>query len=151
MMTRPVWLCAALLSVAACSTAPSYEYMKDGQPKAEAIVSQVAREWKAEALIQAADPRMLAAFPEPKIRDMLASCASALGAVKSQTTVIGTTGVETGIGEFARYQIDLEGENGTARITIKLQREESTWKVLGFWVELQRPSGATPSSIPSAR
>jgi len=122
----------------ACSSVADYPYMKEGEPYAEAIVSAVGREWNADELIKVTDPRMLAIASEAEIRAMIATCSVPLGRIKTQHMYLGSTGFETAIsGKVASYGINVEGEKGTGRIKIKLQKVGEHWKVLGFWCQGQ--------------
>ena len=117
--------------------------MKEGEPHAEAIVRAVSQDWDPEKLIEVADPRMLKAIPESNIKAMIQSCSQNLGSVKTQKTIMGSTGVATGMsGEFASYMIDLEAEKGSAHIKINLQKVAGRWNVLGFWIQGQSQNAA---------
>lgn len=143
---RP-WLLAVLIAAAAaCSQGSDYSLMKEGEPYAEAIVREVSQDWNADKLIAKADPRMLNAFPEADIRKMIADCANALGSVKSQKTLAGQVNVETAIpGKTTLYVVELNGEKANAWVRVKLQKIDTEWKVLGFWLQSQPPSsGAKP-------
>jgi hypothetical protein len=130
---------ALLASLAGCATVADYPYMKEGQPRAEAIVAAVARDWSPEELIKSADPRLLEAFPEPKIKELVATWSRTLGAPKSQQTLVGSTGVGVGSpsGKFASYLIELRCEKATANVKINLQKTKDKWAVIGFWVDIQ--------------
>jgi hypothetical protein len=121
-----------------------YPYMEEGQTHAEALVSAVAREWKADELIKNADPQMLAAFPEPKVEELVAACSRTLGPWKSQRTLMGSTGVAVGVpsGKFASYLIELNGEKATAQVKINLHKVNDKWTVMGLWVDFQGSNNA---------
>jgi hypothetical protein len=131
-------LLAILLLVLLAPGCGSGQYAQEGLPHAEAIVRSVSQAWSTEKLVEVADPRMLAVFPEPKIREMMTACAQELGRVERQETVGFTTGFETAVsGQVATYMIDLHAEKGNARVTLKLQKVDEKWNVLGFWVQMQ--------------
>jgi hypothetical protein len=140
------------VGVTGCAAVPDYPYMTEGQPHAEAIVAAVAQEWKADALLKSADPRMLEAFPEPKIKELVATCSRELGAPKEQRTLVTSTGIGVGAptGKFASYIIELKCEKGTATVTINIQKVKDDWRVLAFWVNVQgQPRAAlSPAAVP---
>jgi len=142
------WLAIVMVSavLAACNSIADYPYMKEGEPHAEEIVRSITEGWNADKLIETEDPRMQAIAPAQKVKEMIAECAVRLGAVKSQKTMVGSTGLETGVsGMVASYIIDLDAEKGVGRVTIKLQKVANRWMVLGFWIQM-KPSGNPPPS-----
>ena len=127
-----------ILLVAACSQS-DYSYMREGEPFATSLVQDVTKDWSSDKLVAQADPRMLKVFPESEIKKMLAQCAEGLGPVKRQETLAGRVSVETAIpGKTVLYTIDVEGEKANGRITVKLQKLDGEWKVLGFWIQRQK-------------
>ena len=135
MHVRKTPLVGLLGALVACSPVAGYRYMQEGKPHAETIVRSVSQEWNPDELIRVADRRMLDVFPEARIRETVATCATALGPIIRQQTITGSTGYETGVfGLIASYVIELTGEDGTAQVTIKIQKSREKWRVLGFWV-----------------
>src|SRR4051812_41556176 len=129
----------AAVLMTGCSIVADYPYMKEGQPHAEALVGSVVADWDATELINMADPRMLAVLPETKITDMFSVCSRSLGHISKQELIAGATGIETAIaGKVATYRFGVQGDKAAARIVVKLQKVAGQWRVLGFWVELQR-------------
>jgi len=95
---------------------------------------------------------MLEASPEPKIKELMATCSRELGASKQQRTLVGSTGIGVGapMGKVASYIIELECEKGTARVTINIRKIKDDWKVLAFWINVQGQAAAvgSPSTVP---
>jgi hypothetical protein len=125
---------AVILVASACSNA-NYNYMREGQPFAEAIVRDVGESWDAEKLISKADPEMMKDHSEAEIRTMIAKCGEALGPLTEVRGLAGEVNVAGGPANSILYTLAVKGQKLNARVRITLRKSEGDWKVLGFWVK----------------
>jgi hypothetical protein len=127
-----------LLVIPGCSLT-DYGYMREGEPHALQIVQFVGWQWKPEELISEADPRMLKALPESEIAKMMSECSAELGILDEVDPVAGQVTRSTEIPDrSALYTFNVKGRKGkSAVVQIRLQKQDESWKVLGFWVQIK--------------
>jgi hypothetical protein len=125
-----------VLLIAGCRPNQEYQYMRAGQPHAEAVAAALGSDWDSEVLFRAADPRVLHGRFRQDVTATIRELAGRLGPSKRQVTVEGATrfGVGSVSGQSATYVIIAECERGVAEIRISMQLQDDTWRVVGFGV-----------------
>jgi hypothetical protein len=131
---RALVVMALTLVATACSNA-DYNYMREGQPIAEAIVRDVGETWDADKLISKADPEMMKDHSEVEIRTMIAKCSEAFGPLTDVHGLAGEVNVVGGPSNSVLYTLAAKGQKLNATVRITLRKSNGDWKVLGFWVK----------------
>jgi len=128
---------ALVASLVGCA-ANDPQYRDEGQRFVDAAVQAIATTWNADELVKRADPQFLAALPEPKAREMVATLRSELGPLKQATPQVATVGYNAGawFGKGAQYVVKLQCEKGAATLVVVARKTKEEWRILGFHVNI---------------
>src|SRR5262245_7736497 len=132
------WGCLALLISGGCNIADP-AYLAEGQSFAEAAINAVGKDWDASELVRRADPLFLQALPEPRVREMVATCSRDLGPLKRATTQLATVGLtaDPWIRKRAQFTMRLDCEKKEATAVVAVRKRNDQWRIVAFYVDIK--------------